>query len=110
MRKGGLKHMKYLKINDNKGYYLKVDGTNNEDWVEIDQISKDDLMNLLNRAILSDFEMDEYAEDLLGNKAHQIIYKNIYEKFIVLLTDKTRFKDESENLYKEAKRKYSIPG
>ena len=66
-------------------------------------------MNLLNKAIDSDFEMDEYKEDILGNKAHQIIYKNIYEKFVTLLANKSRFKDESENLYKDALKKYSTP-
>ena len=98
--------MKYLKISDNKGYYLKAIEADKEDWTEIDKINKDDLMNLLNKAIESDFEMDEYIEEVLGNKAHQIIYKNIYEKFVSLLTNRKRFKDESENLYKDAIKKY----
>ena len=53
--------------------------------------------------------MDEFNEDVLSNKAHLIIYKNIYEKFSDLLTNKTRFKDESESLYKVAIEKYSTP-
>lgn len=51
--------------------------------------------------------MDEYNEDILQNKAHQIIYKNINEKFKELIANKTRFKDESESLFKEAIDKYS---
>lgn len=99
--------MKYLKISDNKGFYRKALEVEIENWVEIDKINKDDLLILLNKAIESDFEMDEYKEDILGNKAHQIIYKNIYEKFVSILTNKTRFKDESENLYKDSLKKYS---
>ncbi len=98
--------MKYLKIEDNKGHYLKtIDST--DTWTEIDKINKDDLLTLLNNAITSDFEMDEYSEEILANKAHQIIYKNIYEKFVNVLLMKDKFKDESENLYKDAIEKYS---
>jgi len=101
--------MKYLKIDDNKAYYLK--SANSETvWTEIDKINKDDLLTLLNNAISNDFEMDIYSEDILANKAHQIIYKNIYEKFTSLLTMKDKFKDESESLYKEAIEKYGDTG
>jgi hypothetical protein len=97
--------MKYLKIHDNKAYYLKSADSETV-WTEIDKINKDDLLTLLNSAISNDFEMDIYSEEILSNKAHQIIYKNIYEKFTSLLTMKDKFKDESESLYKEAIEKY----
>jgi hypothetical protein len=97
--------MKYLKIDDNKAYYLKSADSGTV-WTEIDKINKDDLLALLNNAISNNFEMDIYSEDILANKAHQIIYKNIYEKFTSLLTMKDKFKDESESLYKEAIEKY----
>ncbi|WP_445664404.1 hypothetical protein [Fodinibius sp. AD559] len=100
--------MKYLKIENNKGYYLKPTEEDQEDyWEEIDEIGKEDLMKLLNKAISSEFEMDDYQEENLAHKAHQIVYKNIFEKFSDLLDNKTRFKDESESLYKEAIEKYS---
>ncbi len=51
--------------------------------------------------------MDVYSEDVMANKAHQIIYKNIFEKFSNLDSMKSKFKDESESLYKEAAEKYS---
>ncbi len=98
--------MKYLKIDDNKAFYLKASEQETA-WVEIDKINKDDLLTLLNSAISSDFEMDIYSEEILANKAHQIIYKNIFEKFTSLLTMKDKFKDESESLYKDAIEKYS---
>ena len=107
---GEIKLMKYLKIEDNRGFFLRIAADGGADtWSEIDQIGKDDLFALLNKAISEEFEMDEFNEDVLSNKAHQIIYKNLYEKFLDLLTNKTRFKDESESLYKAAIEKYSTP-
>lgn len=97
--------MIYLKIEGNKGFYWKQ--SDQPTYVEIDKINREDLMELLNAAINLDFEMDEYVEDNLANKAHQIIYKNIYQKLTELLPQKTRFKDESENLFRVAFEKYS---
>lgn len=100
-----LKAMKYLKIDDNKGYFLQQKDSTTE-WVEIDRISKENLLSLLNSAISEDFEMDVYDEAKLANKAHQIIYKSISEKFINLVAMKSKFKDESDSYYKEALEKY----
>lgn len=94
--------MKYLKIENNKGYYW--DGSK---YQEIDKINKKDLFTLLNIAESEDFEMDSYDESQLGNKAHQIIYENIYTKFEQFLGDKGQFKKEVDSLYKEAIGKYS---
>lgn len=102
--------MKYLKIDDNKGFFLKIEKTEEETWIEIDKITKDDLMSLLRKALELDFEMDDFIEANLANKAHQIIYKNVFEKFKELMLTKDRFKDESESLYKEAIEKYSEKG
>ena len=100
--------MKYLKIENNKGHFLRIKDGGASEWVEIDKINKDDLLSLLNTAISSEFEMDVYTEAEMANKAHQIIYKNIYEKLSNLETMKSKFKDESESLYKEAMEKYRI--
>ena len=54
-----------------------------------------------------DFEMDVFDKEKIGNQAHQIIYKNISEKFSDLSKNRSRFKDESEALYREAIEKYS---
>lgn len=97
--------MKYLKIEDNKGYFLK-DKTNPDDWTEIDKIDKNDLMKLLESASEPDFEMDDYNESLIQHKAHQIIYKNLNEKFDTFLSNKSRFIDESESIYKTTLEKY----
>ena len=95
--------MKFLKIEDNKGFFA-VDG---KTWSPIDQINKEHLLELLERVLSDNFEMDAFDKEKLGNQAHQIIYKNIYEKFLELSKNKSRFKDESEAYYKEAIEKYS---
>jgi len=62
---------------------------------------------LIDKALAGEFEMDEFRKDDLANQAHQIIYKNLYEKFTDLKSNRNRFKDESEALYKAALEKYS---
>jgi len=97
--------MKYLKISENKGHFLK-DKNQPENWTEIDQIEKDDLLKLLDIASNEVFEFDLYDEDIIGNKAHQIIYKHLSEKFTTFIANKDRFKDEADNIYKDAIEKY----
>jgi hypothetical protein len=94
--------MKYLKIEKSKGLYW--DG---KKYQEIDKIDKNGLLVLLNAAETDNFELDDYNEDLLGNKAHQVIYENIHSKFEQFLNDKEQFKTEVDNLYEEAIGKYS---
>lgn len=95
--------MIYLKIETGKGLFLKEPNQ----WIEIDQIGKEDLLVLLDKAIINEFEMVDYDADLLQNKAHQIIYKHLFQKFNELNENKNRFKDESEQLYKGAIEKYT---
>ncbi|OGN19782.1 MAG: hypothetical protein A2910_04370 [Candidatus Yanofskybacteria bacterium RIFCSPLOWO2_01_FULL_39_28] len=94
--------MKYLKIENNKGFYW--DG---KEYQEIDKIDKNGLLALLNAAETDSFELDAYDENLLGNKAHQVIYENVHTKFGQFLTDKDQFNTEVANLYNEAIGKYS---
>ncbi len=98
--------MKYLKIENHKGFY-RID-TTAENWIELDQINKDHLLTLLKFASTQDFEMDEYKDELLQNPAHNIIYRNIYGKFNDFLNNKTRFQDTVEAMYKTAIEKYKI--
>lgn len=95
--------MIYLKIENGKGYFFKEP----DQWIEIDQIGKEDLLTLLDKAIADDFEMNDYDAGLLQNTAHQIIYKHLFQKFNELVENKSRFKDESEQLYKSAIEKYT---
>ena len=94
--------MKVLRIRDNKGEFC-LDGTN---WKQIDQIGKDDLIKSLDVFIQNECEMDECTEENLQNKAHYIIYSNLYAKLKELEPNKTRFRDEVDGLYKDAFNKY----
>jgi len=94
--------MKYLKIDNNKGFYW--DGNS---YQEIDKINRESLLVLLNAAETNEFELDAYDESLLANKAHQVIYENIHSKFEQFLNDKDQFKTEVDTLYREAVSKYS---
>jgi len=98
--------MKYLKIENNKGLY-RID-PNVENWLELDQINKEHLLSLLKFASTEDFELDEYDDTLLQNPAHNIIYRNIHGKFKDFLTNKTRFQDSAEAMYKTAIDKYKL--
>lgn len=94
--------MKVLRISNNKGEF-SLDGIS---WKLIDQIGKDDLIKLLDVFIQNECEMDECTEENLQNKAHYIIYSNLYAKLKELEPNKTRFRDEVGGLYKDAFNKY----
>ena len=97
--------MKCLIIENGKGYF-SFDG---DAKVLLDQITKDDLLKLLNMIVDDDvaIEMDEYDENTLHHAAHKIIYRTLNQKFKDLHQNKTRFKDESRALYKSSIEKYS---
>ncbi len=108
--KQGLKHMnkgkacmKILKIDGAKAHFYCLI-TN--DWKAIDSITKDDLLRLVNHLVDNEVEMDVYDESLIGNPAHQIIYKSLYEKLVSLNNNKKKFKDESEREYLTEIQKY----
>ncbi len=96
--------MTYLKIKNGKGYFLN----SGKEEKEIDAIRKEDILFLLDCATKENiqFEMDKIENGNIQNEAHKIIYGNIYNKFEDLLTKKNMFLDESENLYKDALKKY----
>lgn len=94
--------MKVLKIEDNQGFYTTTGDTYNS----IDKINKDDLLKLVELTLEGDVEIDEYSEEMLKNQAHQIIYKNIYEKLLGLQKRRDEFKDESERLFLQEYEKY----
>lgn len=98
--------MKYLKIENNKGFY-RID-TTTENWLELDQVNKEHLLSLLKFASTENFEMDEYDDALLQNPAHNIIYRNLHGKLKDFVANKTRFQDSVEAMYKTAIDKYKL--
>lgn len=93
--------MKVLKIEKSQGYFLSVD-----EYKPVDKLSKDDLLKLVDLALAGDVEMDAYKEADLQNQAHQIIYKNVYEKLVDLQKRRAEFKDEAERLFHTEYEKY----
>lgn len=99
--------MKYLKIEQDKGFY-RLD-TSKDEWLQVDQIGKDHLLKLLEKALGdTEFEMDEYVNENLNNPAHNIIYKSIFEKFKSMLENGSGINDKLDEMYKEAIDKYAI--
>lgn len=94
-------NMKYLEIRDKKGFFRR-----GEETIEIDQITAEDLLNLINQAHEDEFEIDVYNEAELPNKAQQIIYENIYLKIADFLEDKEQFNAQANSLYTDAVEKY----
>ncbi|MBY0537817.1 hypothetical protein K2P47_00275 [Patescibacteria group bacterium] len=94
--------MKYLEIKNSKGLFNR-DGV----MIEIDQITAEDLLTIINHAHEEDFEIDEYTEAALPNKAHQLIYQNIYIKLTDFLSDKNQFNQQVDKLYEDAIGKYN---
>lgn len=95
-------YMKILKI-ENSGGFFSLDG---KQWSPIDEIDKVNLMSLVNLVLKSSVQMDEYNDVNIGNQAHHIIYKSIYEKLMTLQDNKDKFRDESDRLYQVAIEKY----
>lgn len=100
MAEGG--SMKLLKIEDHLGLFLSKDGS----YRSIDEITKDDLLRIMERVLESSGELDPYDEEKIKNQAHQVVYKSIYSNLKALEDRKQEFIDESERLYLEDYKKY----
>lgn len=99
----GNKIMQILKIENNQAKF-SLDGVN---FTSIDKITKESILSLINIVLdKNEIEMDEYNETLLANKAHQIIYRNVYGKLCELYEHKDTFQDDCSEMYKDALNKY----
>lgn len=97
--------MKILGIEGGKGCFRLAEDS---EWQPIDAIDKNALLKLLDLFLGEDVEMDSPEDLIIRNQAHSIIYRNIYEKLDSLTDDKKRFKDESDRLYLDEVRNYSV--
>ncbi|MFA7314503.1 MAG: hypothetical protein WC025_01045 [Candidatus Magasanikbacteria bacterium] len=93
--------MKYLEIKNNKGSFRR-----DKKMLGIEQITANDIHNLINHAYEADFEIDKYSEAELPNKAQQIIYESIYFKLNDFLADKEQFNKQVDRMYVDAVGKY----
>ncbi len=94
--------MKLLKIENHLGHYRAEDGA----YHEIDQITKEALLWILERVLDGSGEMDEYDEDELKNQVHQVVYKSIYSNLKALEDRRPEYIDESERLFLEDYKRY----
>ena len=94
--------MKYLKIEKYNALFKR-----NEEWVQVTEMTKEDLLKLAEAAIEDkDFETDDYNESLLPNPAHQVIYRQINTQLMDLHKRRDTFYSDVDNIYKEAYDKY----
>ena len=94
--------MKLLKIENHLGHYRTEDGA----YHEIDKITKESLLWILERVLDGAGELDEYDEDELRNQAHQVVYKSVYRNLKDLDDRKQEFIDESERQFLEDYKRY----
>lgn len=94
--------MKHLKVESGKGQF-SIDGSA---WIDLDKFGKDDLLKLVDLALQDGFEMEPYDKEKIPQPAHEIIYRNLFTKLNELAGKKDRFKDESQQQFREALLKY----
>lgn len=108
--------MKILKIEvddkNNKGYFINPssikDLTNYEnEYKSIEEISKEDILGIIDYMINHDVILDEYTDGCLANPAQAIIYKNLYDNFTNLISNKDAIIKRIDDEFAEAERKYN---
>lgn len=100
----GNNNMKCLMIKNGKGYLKHNTGD-----IELDKISKENLKWMIEQILNNtdeEFSMDNLSECKIHNKAHEIIYRNLEEKFRQLINDRNRIFDECNNQFEAAFKKY----
>lgn len=95
--------MKILKIEDNKGYFC----ANGEEFVSLDKLDKENLLNLVDYVLTEEVEMDSYDPEILKNEAHRIIYRSVHKKLQELISRKDEFFDKSEREFYEIYENYN---
>lgn len=95
---------KILKADSGKGYFLTEGG----EYCVIDQITKEDLLRLVDYVLDEETELDDYDDKVIRNKAHQVVYKSIFDNLKSLKERRRGFIDESEKAYQDEYEKYKI--
>jgi hypothetical protein len=95
--------MQLLRINENRGYFMKEGGG----YEALDKLTKEDLLRLVEDTLTDpQASFDEFQADALQNQAHQIIYRSVYGKLSELADRREEFTDEAERLYLEEYDRY----
>lgn len=102
LTKQGMNSMRILKIEDSNGYFC----ANGEEFVSIDKLDKENLLKMVELALMKEVEMDDYNPDTLKNEAHRIIYRSVHKKLKELVERKDEFYDKSEREFYEIYENY----
>ena len=94
--------MMLLKIEGVLGQFRSKDSS----YHEIDKITKEDLLWIMERVLDSSGELEPFDKEKIQNKAHQVVYKSIYSNLKALEDRRQEFIDESERLYLEDYKRY----
>jgi len=94
--------MKYLEIKNNNVYFLNKD----ENEKPIDEISREDILFILEKSLEEEFEYDSYDESLIQNQVHNIIYNDISKKLESFIANKEKMEEDVIAQYKDAWDKY----
>ena len=97
--------MKILKIERGNGCYL----SGADQYTEIDKITKDHLLELINITLEHEVAFDAYDAQSLHNQAQRIVYRNILEKLQDLASRRQEFKDESDKWYEKEYERFAQP-
>lgn len=80
-------------------------------YVQLHEITKENIMWIIDKITTSsledDFEVDEFIEDNIKNKAHAIIYENLSEKLNELINNRKMFQDEASQIFEKEIAEYS---
>ena len=103
--------MKLLKIREQKGFFINPSHIDKEKSIDnqyknIEMISKEDILSMIDFIMENDIEMDEYKETLLPNPAQKIIYENLYNHLSNLKNCKDDLIKQTDKKFKDAEEKY----
>lgn len=104
--------MKILRINSKRAFFVKPsewrDGVSEDDqsFKPITNISKDDLIEIVDYLLTGEFEMDKCEEDSIANPAEMIVYKKIYEGLEQASKQKSKIMEDIDSRFDAAVKKY----
>lgn len=103
--------MKLLMIKNSRGFFfnpIHPYKTENDGYVDIEKINKDDLLDIVNYSIDNDIEIDHFTIGSISNPVQETVYKELDNKLSQLVKNKSDLSKEIESMFLEAENKYKI--
>jgi hypothetical protein len=85
---------------------LKDREAKNSDYLTIDQITKEDVFDMIDYLLDNDVEFDTYENGKISSQVQDTIYKSLYESFTSAQNSKNDIKNEIDLKFSEAEKKY----